>query len=412
MAYILSAIAGNLRELHVNMADDEICGVGAGGDVPSDDIEFDATGGRVADDDYAYKLPLTTVASRCAMPASPVTANYITVFQSSVQLDLLGVVTLLSVGNAQGAQAALRTINTDGGNYGLELLDEDGNQLLVSSGVTFTADAFSKVTLVFDRGVTLGGDVTWVAVVVDDVEWFSGNVGAFTDQWTSAMVFAWGEYQAGGVSRATDIWLDNPNVRRSTTIGDAPWTAVYPKVILLTGWPDSDETEEWAQVGGSAGDQWTAWDDSEIPQHDGDTSRLETASAPTQATSYMDNPADAGLGVGGTILHTVMGWVHKDAGGGKAWNARSLFNATTPGQTTAVVDNPAGTYEWDIWDIGDANVPARADTVYAGFFTTGSHSSVWRVTLLGACYVCKEATIATNVWTPPPSAAARRIFIC
>jgi len=243
---------------------------------------------------------------------------------------------------------------------------------------TLASSGWTHITLIIDR-LTLGINHTLGILYIDKLHEMTWDTGGNHYGTTFGKL-------GTGVTEV-DLYVDDLCGAVSTTATDAPHLATIPVGKVLVQHPASDTADnDWTRSSG-AGTWASHWDDGAAGANDGDTTYLSNpASPPQHQYSTMQSRATVGIPAGATICHSAAGkgpahsFVHRVEVGGTKYNVASVTSLSAGvGQS-----NPGTTYvgirNLPLRTGGGSWAPADLDSLTAGFYTTGTHDMVERVT--------------------------------
>jgi len=282
----------------------------------------------------------------------------------------------------------------------LRLYDDGGNLINGPSTTAFTENDWTEFTFIIDA-LTLGSDHVWTWLYIDgteDAAW-AKDLGTWAGLAWNTTGAALGEDLPGGVSRGTKVYADDITCRTSTTAGDAPHLAAYPRMAILDQPTVADDTRDWAAKGGGAG-TWTEWD--ELGDDDGDTSYNEDNATSQEQLSDMDAAGDVGLPDPCTV-EAVCHWavLKSVADGGTKWAVDRVVQLGVNEETIAQSDPGAvyKAYQWNVLDKPGGGAWVRADITNDGDLVMGyrtgdaDHDIFCRVTQFMGMWVYSEADL-------------------
>jgi len=285
-----------------------------------------------------------------------------------------------------------------------------------TSQVSTNTAALTEIVAIFDVKTL---STVWVAVVIDGTEEIALDTGMTPAQFGLGGV-AFGDWSAAGSNMGAKLYSRYVIMRNTTTAGDAPHVAAYPRLkgaggFALTSLGDLDQ---WSHDSASSV--------TDIATNDGDTGRvyhIENDPVAAEKKNLYHWSAANPFSGGETIVGAQAKHVGKLSSAGKNYAANLLKYSGTE-QKSGISASPTTAYEghcahittapgggaWATshWDLtggvsdmqvgGQSNKSAGADTAAVWTYGRGVEAVYY--------------TASLGLTTTPVAAATRRIFVC
>jgi hypothetical protein len=295
----------------------------------------------------------------------------------------------------------------------VRLYDYNGTLLLGPTTGTISTTGLTLVTVVIVSDTYPGNG--WAHdhayIFIDGVEDVHGNI-----TWSSSIEESypcyWGEYTASAAG--ADLYLDDASTFYRTDSGYAPWQVAVPIPRGLTQWPAADgyyEDNGWTGTPDNT-NKFNNWDNSELPENDGDASYNYVSIGNQKLTSQGQSRATVGIPLTATIIGCWCIGIHRYASGSKYDFYWRLRLGTTDLDSSLVIPtstySAAASYCFSRPGGGDWT-PSDLDSIQMGAITGGGATDEeWRITLLGLVWT--YSTESLPLATAPPTAVCRRLL--
>jgi len=286
-----------------------------------------------------------------------------------------------------------------------------------TSQVSTNTAALTEVVAIFDAKTL---STVWVALVIDGTEEIALDTGLTPAQFANATADGFGDWSAAGSNMGAKLYSRYAISRYTTTAGDAPHVAAYPRLKGAGGFALTSvgDVDQWSHDSASSVD--------DIDTSDGDTGRIyHIENDPVAAelkNLYHWSAANPFSGTE-TILFAQAKHVGKQSSAGKNYATALLKHGgteqrTTPAQSPSTTyygnyAHPAtapggGAWATSHWDLtggvsdmqvgGQSNKSSGVDTAAVWTYGRGVEAVYY--------------TASLGLTTTPVAAATRRIFVC